>query len=521
MRYKSKSNIIDFFEISIIMPFYKRLNGFKRVLPKNAPFFQRNGIELILVLDEQSEEEALLEYIMQYPFINFKIIIDSKSDEWHNPCKALNVGIKEASFTYVLMLDPEAELVNDVIYKLRYTIAYYPFTFVTGVVAFIDSKDNTDEVVTPNWMPYGSFMVNKNDLIKIHGYNENFEKFGAEYDQIFTRLELFGLKRMDVLDAKTVRREDEFDANIVGYGRANTMPIRYLKNILYPKKVIVNNAEWGQYFSKCIWNWNTHKSYTALKKHVAFFQQSDILNEHICKEEYEIIALIQVRNESKNIPDILQHLEKFCDGIILLDDGSVDDSYEKAIHNKLLMKVKKSYKGYFDDLENRNDLLKIANFFKSKWFFFIDADERFDPRYNNIKHYASKEDVDVYRFCLVDLWDNKKKYRIDIPDNRKESDGIATRARMFRNKGSLQINSDREIHFAAVTYSQKFQVIPLLLLHYGNFDKEIRMRKYDLYISQDPDGKKQTHSYCFLKDKQVVLKPLVQIDLENCRLTQH
>lgn len=518
MRYRKKNAIINFFDVSIIMPFYKKLNDFKRVLPKNAIYFQRNGIEVVIVLDEPSEEKALLEFINQYPFINFKVVINRNDHEWRNPCKVLNVGIKAATFNYILVLSPEVELVNDLIYKLRYIVSHYSNTYATGVVAFIDHKDNIEEVINPNWMHYGSIMIDKNDLSQIRGYDENFEKWGGDDDQIRKRLELYGLKKMEVLDAKAVHREDENDGHTARTSRANAMPIRNLKNILHPKKIILNNENWGKDFDECIWDWSIHKSFTALLKYLDSFQESGILNEKICEDEYEVVALIQIRNESKNVPEILFHLENYCDGIILLDDGSTDLSYEKAIHDKLLVKAKKEYKGYFDDLENRNDLLKLASFFKSKWFFFIDADERFDPRFNKIKLYIAKEDVDVYDFCLVDIWNDEKSYRVDLPDDRKQNGGIATRARMFRNKGSLQINSDREIHFPAVPFRKKVKVAPLLLLHYGNFDQDIRKRKYDLYMSQDSDGKKLAHSYSFLNDEQVILRPLNNIKEENNRL---
>lgn len=516
MRYKEKSEIINFFDVSIVMPFYKKLNDFKRVLPKNQHFFQRNGIELIILLDEPSEEKELLEFITQYPFINFKVLINRKDHEWRNPSKVINVGIKAAMFNYILVLSPEVELLNDVIYKLRYILTYYPKTFATGVVAFIDHKDDIDKVNNLNWMPYGSIMAPKSDLMNIFGYDENFVKWGGDDDQIRKRLELYGLKKMEVADAKIVHREDGSDGHNSRNIKAETLPAKYLKNILYPKKTIFNEeGNWGKDFNECIWNWATHKSYSALVKYLDRFQESYIFNEAICQKDYDVIALIQVRNESKNISDILKHLENLCDGVILLDDGSSDDSYQKAVHKKLLIKAKKYHKGYFDDLGNRNDLLRLSSFVKSKCFFFIDADERFDLRYNNIKYYIDRDQADSYCFYLVDLWDDAKKFRADVPDSRKDRDGIAIRARMFRNKGSVQINADREIHFPAVPYSNDPKVIPLLLLHYGNYDKEIRERKYGLYMSQDSDGIKQSHSYDFLKDKQVLLNSLDQIIIEN------
>lgn len=515
MRYKKRSEIVDFFDVSIVMSFYKKLKDFKKVFPKNAKYFQRNGIEVIIVLDEPSEEKALLKFIERYPFINFKIIINRKHHEWRNHSKVLNVGIKVACFNYILVLDPEVELVNDIVYNLRYIMSFYPKSYATGLVSFIDHKDDINELRNPSWIPYGSIMVRKKDLVEIRGYDESFESWGGEDDQIRKRLDLAGIKKMEVADAKTVHREINSDGHQVRSERINKMPIKLLKHILYPKKTLFNGECWGEDFDEVIWDWNTYKSFYALKNYVSGnHQKSQILNEQICCREYDIIALIQVRNESKNIVEILPHLDSYCDGIILLDDGSTDDSYELALSHKLILKVKKKYKGYFDDLGNRNSLLKLANFFKSRWFFFIDADERFDFRYGDLRQVVSSKDIDkfdVCRFHLVDLWNNETTCRVDMPD--REKNGVVTRARMFKNKGSMQIYTNREIHFPAVPYMHNVLVPKILLLHYGNFNKQIRDRKYELYKSQDPDGRKLGFDYEFLKDEEVRLKPLREITL--------
>jgi glycosyltransferase len=40
------------FDLSIVMPFYKRLDEFKRVFPSKAKYYERNGIEVVIVADE-------------------------------------------------------------------------------------------------------------------------------------------------------------------------------------------------------------------------------------------------------------------------------------------------------------------------------------------------------------------------------------------------------------------------------------------------------------------------------------
>lgn len=513
MRYRKNNDIIDFFNVSIVLPFYKRLDDFKKVLLKNAHYFQRNGIEVVIVLDEPSEEHGLINFVTNFPFISFKIIINREAHPWRNPSKVINVGIKHASFDYILVMSPETELYTDVIYQLRYALYHYPSSYATGVVSFISHDDEVDKIQNVSWLPYGSIMVAKTDLLEVFGYNENHDAWGGEDDQIRRQLDLLGLTKIELPDAKNVHREKKSDGHKDRSSRINEMPIRHLKNIFYPKQADLNYKPWGQDFNEVIWCWNTHKDLSQLKEFMEMFPASSIMNNQICNYDFGIIALIQVRNESKNILEILPHLDKYCDGIILLDDGSVDGSYELAQHEKLLLKVQKKYKGYFDDLENRNDLLRLASFIKSKWFFFIDADERFDNRYCDIRKYLNDENCDVYRFHLVDLWDNPETYRIDIPDRR--ANGIATRARMFKNKGSMQIYTNREIHFPTVPYSKSMQLIKILLLHYGNFDKKIRERKYKLYKSQDPDEKKQAHSYDFLRDENVVLGRLKSLKLIN------
>jgi hypothetical protein len=177
------------------------------------------------------------------------------------------VGIKAASFNYILILDPEVEMVSDVIYQLRYSMFFYPKTFATGMVSFIDYKDDVNNLENPNWIPYGSIMVKKNDLLEIRGYDESFEDWGGEDDQIRKRLELFGIEKMEILEVKTVHREEKGDGHKVRSSRINQMPIKHLKYILYPKKVIFNNDNWGMDFNEVVWDYQENKSVSALKKH--------------------------------------------------------------------------------------------------------------------------------------------------------------------------------------------------------------------------------------------------------------
>ncbi|MCS2920948.1 hypothetical protein NXV62_06475 [Bacteroides fragilis] len=91
------NDIIHNFDVSIVMSFYKRYTEFRKVLPHNAPYLQRNGIEVIIVLDDPDEKSELLMLLQNYPFINWKLIINERKHAPRNHASVLNVGLKHAT----------------------------------------------------------------------------------------------------------------------------------------------------------------------------------------------------------------------------------------------------------------------------------------------------------------------------------------------------------------------------------------------------------------------------------------
>ena len=83
------NDIIHNFDVSIVMSFYKRYTEFRKVLPHNAPYLQRNGIEVIIVLDDPDEKSELLMLLQNYPFINWKLIINERKHAPRNHASVL------------------------------------------------------------------------------------------------------------------------------------------------------------------------------------------------------------------------------------------------------------------------------------------------------------------------------------------------------------------------------------------------------------------------------------------------
>lgn len=515
MQFYKNSDITDFFDVSIVLPFYKKFQEYKRVLPKNLSFFQRNGIELIIVLDSPDEELELINFLNEFPFLNSRVIINRKAHEWRNPAKPLNVGIRNSNYKYIFVASPETEFLTDVIYQLRYILQYYPESFAIGQVAFLDLEDepSLSDILKYSMYPFGSIMVEKKHLEKIGGYWEMLSSWGGDDDNIRTRLELAGIRKMFVPQAIAIHREENSDEHKSRSKKNALMPITAYKSIFYPHEPFVNETNWGCDFNEVAYSWSSRNSrrdqYINYSKQ---FKKYWIKNDDVFQKKYKIIALIQVKNEIIYIPSVLTDLDKYCDGIILLDDGSSDGTYEAALSDKLLLKIQKESDILFDDLKLRNILLELASFLSTEWLFFFDADERFDERFSDLRSIAKRTDIDCVCFYAVHLWNNKFHFRKDVPENK---DGILPRLRMFRNYGPLQINSNRVLHFPATPFIRNRLNAPILILHHGNIKAETRKMKYNRYTLQDKEGKTQGYSFDYLLENDVSLENINNIQAET------
>lgn len=245
---------IDFkdFDISVVMSFYKKMKDFRRVLPINAPYFQRNGIEVIIALDEPTECEELLEFIKEYPGINWRIIVNRQDHEWRNPCKAWNVGIRHATKKYILVVDPECEFLTDVIYHLKYAAETYDNYFYVGRVTFVDFnyKAEPDTAETGTFISYGSILTKKEHIEKVCGYTETFSIWGGEDDNLRAKLTHIGIKKATVATALILHREDEADGANSRMLKTLALPAEVYDKAFTPDEQDFINPNWGNDFSE-------------------------------------------------------------------------------------------------------------------------------------------------------------------------------------------------------------------------------------------------------------------------------
>lgn len=447
MQFVPRIALQRYLDVSIIIPILNDLARFKNLLQLNHRYFQRNGVEVILVSDNTGYENDLLTILDEYPCINWIVV--------RAAANVTNVGISHATNEYVLCLPPCMAFTTDVPYQLRYILKYYETGYCTNKVCT---------------------MVSKKDMERIGGFDERLGVTEANEDLLY-RLALAGIKGMYVPQALS---------------------------LVYKNQVAPGNNPPGPAGPEIIFHWKYNKNARFRKRLLEEFEKSWFPSPVVFEKNYRLICLIQIRNEIKHIPFVLRHLDNYCDGIILLDDGSSDGSYEQAISAKLILKVMQNGSENFKDLVNRNRLLQLAHLFKADWFYFMDADERFDPRNTVLPDVSAYDSFDSILFKLVHLWDSENTYRKDLPATRE---GITYRYRMFRNKGYMQIVADRHLHFPACPFIVRDNkgAVNNLVLHYGMMEAVVRKKKYESYNRQDKEGRMQGFSYNYMLDTSCIL----------------
>ena len=332
-------------------------------------------------------------------------------------------------------------------------------------------------------MPYGSIMVCKEDLMKIGGYDESLLLWGGDDDNIRARLEMSGLKKLFLPEVRLIHREKGNDGFEKRKEKRFSIPVNDELETYFPDSLKVNQTGWGEDFDDIIYDWqqNIYAKEIA-EKYVNRFETYKFSSPTVFTKKYPSILLAQSYNEESLIVVFLENMALYFDGIIFLDDGSTDQTYELAENSKLLLKVKKSRSG-FVDIENRNSLLDLVSFFSTEWICFMDTDERFDNRFANFDKILSDKNADVILFNYVNIWNDKNTYNADYPYSKN---GIMEKLRMFRNIGHAQIyTSKARFHFDVVPYKQNIARSEILYLHFGMITKNLRNKKYNFYQNED------------------------------------
>lgn len=213
--------------------------------------FASPDYEIVLVLDEPSEEAGILELCSETPDFRWKVLINREEHEWRNPAKPLNVGIRQARSETVLVVSPETTWVTNVPGILLKNCMERPKGYHFGSLqgnhaGRIPTAREFDLMMDASHC--GSICVRKEHLEAINGYDESLVGWGGDDDNLRARLWRVGVMPNHDKEARLVHPIHRETARVYSQDTKNR-----IKEIVRPTEAIANvGLPWGQDFSEVI-----------------------------------------------------------------------------------------------------------------------------------------------------------------------------------------------------------------------------------------------------------------------------
>jgi hypothetical protein len=483
---------------SIVIPYYKKYDELRHSIEYNYEQFQTVN-EVILIIDEAMENPEIFSFLNNYN-VNFRFFMNCENHSWRNPAVVINKGIKEAVSEKIIIMSPETIILDDGLINLIENCN--DDNFSVGQIIFMtnesyESYDNfynesafltpirCKDIIGPVY--WGSICCTKENFKKVDYYTESYSLagWGKEDNDVRMKLVNGGIMLKKTSNSRFIHLENE------------TQMMSRLKNEKNRESGVINDLYNNFNEIKVVGmdSTNVHSCLGELIKINTSTQIVDYSISNNISSYYPIVLLCQCFNENKNASDYMSNVSRFVDAIIVLDDGSTDNTWELLHSNKLIIKFKLNrIDDSFNDLRNRNLLLNVFEnvFLKNKikvdWFLWLDFDERLTDN-KKFLHQIKRQllsrnfDADIVSLPLFHMWD-KFNYNSEYPYS---INGLQYKKRLIRNnvaKLPYEIKHSNALHFELVPYAGKLTNILLQIKHLAYVDQISRERKYNAYVDK-------------------------------------
>jgi glycosyltransferase involved in cell wall biosynthesis len=551
---------IDHLQLSIILPFFKKLQEFRRVLALNVPYFVNPRIEVIVVMDDNTDERALMALLAQYQMVRWRVIVNDATHPWRPPCKAINVGLRHAGGRYVLICSPESAFIDDVPGQFLQVMQDSPGGIALGRVGFATFDSLADgrtleqhfyQKTSPALLHrsfYGSVCGSKAAFEAVGGYDESFTDWGGDDDNLRVRLEMAGFALLWCPSVRLLHLSFEARHGTEQYN------LEADRHKCSPQSVVANTKlDWGRDFSRQV-QVQVQLQYSigapidgmqpdpaanvlagpVIQSHSRrqcsacgrlLYHQPATAGCTVCRvgtvqavkpiarrsvaraTQPKVACLMQLRNEALHLEGCLSHLREYVDGVVALDDGSTDNTVAILNQNSMIVVdcIKKASREphAWNELENKQLLLKRARQLGFDWVLCCDADERYEiaflARLRQIANAFSEGELGCVSVALREMWNTPMKYRID------GIWGTKTRARFFSLPDRIEFDLEQELH--GQWYPDHIRRYARMLnadhnlYHLKSIAQEDRVKRRDFYKKLDPNNKFQTTGYDYLAEE--------------------
>lgn len=475
--------------LSIIVPYYKKLDELRLVLPYNARFLGRPEVELILVLDEPSQEAAVLSLLDDLPLIRARVIVNDRPHDWRPPCKAINAGLRAAAGRFILVVSPESVFVTDVPGRVLTLLAQRPTDIMIGRVAWTTMRSARAQAPKPLFEAavaacggtqfasdyYGSIAAARDSFHAIGGYDESVEEWGGDDDNVRARLSMNGAMLVLDRELKLLHLSERPVMRTRASPRNAAVRLRELVN---PSHVVANDENWGKDFGRVARDWRNDRVRPVSSSGIAAANSprgavtTGATSRRRRADRPNVVAAFSYRYDAHLVPDLIANLNPIADAWVAYDDRGSEALFS-------------------DEVSRRRLLLRAAADTGARWVLGIDPDERLeDGLADKIEAMTQTMMPVAWSFDLRELY-APDRYRIDGPW------GAKAQARLFPLRGDLTLGS-KELHGSWSNFPPRPSGFNLY--HLKMIEPLRRQKRTDLYNFLDPERRYQKLGYDYLAD---------------------
>ncbi len=484
--------------LSVIVPYFRKLDELRLVLPHNAQYLGRPDVELVLVLDEPSQEAEVLALLAQFPFLQSRVLVNDQPHDWRPPSAAINVGVRHARGRFVLVMSPESVLVDDGPSRVLEVMSRHPDDVLVGRVAwatFAESRQHRlswlfAEAYRQSALPsyhrdyYGSLAVSRRRLASVGGFKEGLTGWGGEDDNLRVRLAKAGALIMLDRQLKLLHLSDDRTIGVnKGVARHTTEEMRAL---VHPQQARANPDGWGEAFSRIARDWRPAADELpptvdvagdeGLAAALAPAGGPRLLVGTTARghgRAPHVVALFSFRYDAHLVPALVQNIAPAVDAWIGYDDRAAPELLSNERYRRRILALKARELG-------------------ARWVLTVDPDERFEQALaDRIGALTSEARRCAWNFQLREMFATDR-YRVD------GRWGSKWQPRLFPLLGDYRVGS-AELHTPICEHYPK-RATGLNLYHLKMITPERRRARSALYRRLDPDQRRQEAGYDYLAD---------------------
>jgi len=207
-----------------------------------------------------------------------------------------------------------------------------------------------------------------------------------------------------------------------------------------------------------------------------------------------IVGLLRVKNVGKWITRLLTQMDKICDKILILNDGSTDETLlnitkfcdqHQHIWKDPFKVSRRNQDIYPNGGRDRIMLHKWAEEFNPTWIVSPDGDELWEEgKEEDLRDLLlnTPDYIEAWKFPFFYLWDNENEYRED------GSYKNVTAIRAFRYDKD-ELPKDTPSHSMPYPYGivkrSRIKESVIRMKHFGYMEEDERIRRYNYYSKRD------------------------------------